>query len=85
MKIFALATLSLLICPLIAEPVSHAAPSAATQSGKGPVKVFILAGQSNMEGQGFIGGAQKGTLETLTKDLASVSYTHLTLPTIYSV
>ncbi len=48
-----------------------------------PVKVFILAGQSNMEGQGFIkadpqrnGG--KGSLEHLTKDPATADkFKHL--------
>jgi hypothetical protein len=43
----------------------------AKQGGKSPLKIFLLAGQSNMEGQGFISGAQKGTLETLAKDPAS--------------
>ena len=48
------------------------------QGGKGPLKVFVLAGQSNMEGQGFISGAQEGTLETLAKDPASADrYRHL--------
>jgi alpha-galactosidase len=55
-----------------------AGPAWAGQSGKSPVKVFILAGQSNMEGQGFIGGTQKGTLEALVKDPASAPrYKHL--------
>ena len=47
--------------------------ASAAQAGKGPVKVFILAGQSNMEGHGVIKGqpGQKGTLETLTKDPAT--------------
>ena len=48
-----------------------------------PVKVFILAGQSNMQGQGFIkadpkrnGG--KGSLELLTKDAATADkFKHL--------
>jgi hypothetical protein len=48
------------------------------QEGKSPLKVFILAGQSNMEGQGIIGGDKKGTLETLLKDPASAPrYKHL--------
>ena len=43
-----------------------------------PVKVFILAGQSNMDGQGVISGPQKGTLETLVKDPVSAPrYKHL--------
>src|SRR3954463_11124340 len=57
-----------------------AAPGGA--AGK-PVKVFILAGQSNMEGQGFIkadprrnGG--KGSLEFLVKDPATADkFKHL--------
>ena len=46
----------------------------AAQPGKGPVKVFILAGQSNMEGQGQIRISDKtrnegkGTLEYLVKN-----------------
>ena len=44
----------------------------AGQAGKGPVKVFILAGQSNMEGAGAIKGSDrnggKGGLEYLVKD-----------------
>ncbi len=46
----------------------------------GLTKVFILAGQSNMEGHGVIKGrpGQKGTLETLAKDPASAArYKHL--------
>jgi len=50
----------------------------AGQAGKSPVKVFILAGQSNMEGQGIINGDKKGTLESLLKDPASAArYKHL--------
>jgi len=53
-------------------------PTWAAQSGKSPVKVFILAGQSNMEGHGRIAGEQKGTLETLSEDPASAArYKHL--------
>lgn len=37
-------------------------------SPKLPVKVFILAGQSNMDGQGVVYGNSKGTLETLAKE-----------------
>jgi len=48
------------------------------QAGKSPIKVFILAGQSNMEGQGIIRGDKKGTLESLLKDPASADrYKHL--------
>ena len=42
------------------------------------VPVFILAGQSNMEGHGRIAGPQKGTLETLSADPATAGrYRHL--------
>ena len=53
--------------------IAAAQPADAGQAGKGPVKVFILAGQSNMQGAGVIkadpkrnGG--KGSLEYLLKD-----------------
>ncbi len=48
-----------------------------------PVKVFILAGQSNMEGQGFIAAdpkrnGGKGSLEFLVKDAATAKrFSHL--------
>jgi len=58
--------------------------AAAPQAGKGPVKVFILAGQSNMEGQGVADlegkdyNDAKGTLNTVMKDPAKASlYRHL--------
>ena len=50
---------------------------------KKPLKVFILAGQSNMEGHGFVGAdparnAGKGSLEHLAKDPATAPrYKHL--------
>jgi len=52
-----------------ADPVQ---PAAAAQAGKTPVKVFILAGQSNMEGAGKIKmdpnrNEGKGTLEYMVK------------------
>ena len=47
-------------------------------STKLPVKVFILAGQSNMDGQGTVYGSSKGTLETLVKEPESAPrYKHL--------
>ena len=55
----------------------------AGQTGKGPVKVFILAGQSNMEGQGKIKmdarrNEGKGSLEYLVKNPATAKcYKHL--------
>ena len=57
--------------------------AAAGQAGKGPVKVFILAGQSNMEGQGKIKADPKrnegkGSLEYLVKDPATAArFEHL--------
>ena len=57
--------------------------AAAGQAGKGPVKVFILAGQSNMEGQGKIKADPKrnegkGSLEYLVKDPATAArFKHL--------
>ena len=50
------------------------------QRKNGLLKVFILAGQSNMEGHGVIKGkpGQKGTLETLSKDpVTAARYRHL--------
>lgn len=63
--------------------VALLAPGAPGAAAEKPVKVFILAGQSNMEGQGFIkadpkrnGG--KGSLEYLTKDKATAAkFKHL--------
>ncbi|NVL91297.1 MAG: sialate O-acetylesterase [Desulfobacterales bacterium] len=55
----------------------------AGQAGKSPVKVFILAGQSNMEGQGKIKidakrNEGKGSLEYLVKDPTTTKrYKHL--------
>lgn len=49
-------------------------PAFAQQTGKSPVKVFVLAGQSNMEGQAVVDLAGKnynegrGTLATLMRD-----------------
>jgi alpha-galactosidase len=48
----------------------------AQQSGKSPVKVFILAGQSNMQGKGVISGGA-GTLEDLLKNDAQGTYSYL--------
>ncbi len=52
----------------------------AAQPGKSPLKVFILAGQSNMEGHGVVKGqpGQLGTLETLSQAPATAArYKHL--------
>ena len=60
---------SLVACLTLLVATTHAADTAA----KGPWKVFILAGQSNMEGAGAIRGNLKrndgkGGLEYLVKD-----------------
>ncbi len=58
-------------------------PAAAEQSGESPLKVFILAGQSNMEGQGKIAldpkrNEGKGSLEYLVKNPATAArFKHL--------
>ncbi|MDR3405664.1 MAG: sialate O-acetylesterase [Chthoniobacter sp.] len=57
------------VCSLV--PFASAAPK--------PVQVFILAGQSNMEGQGFIAAdpkrnGGKGSLEYLVKDSATAAH-----------
>lgn len=60
-----------------------AAPTLAGEGRAGPVKVFILAGQSNMEGQGKIAAAPnrnggKGSLQYLVTDPAtSARFKHL--------
>ncbi len=67
----------LLVAALVA--LAFPSPRALAQTGlagKGPVKVFILAGQSNMEGAGAIRGSTdrnggKGSLEYLVKDPAT--------------
>jgi len=65
--------------------ISEALGKPLEQAGKSPVKVFILAGQSNMQGQGVVemndprdynGG--KGNLEyVMTNSLLASRYTHL--------
>jgi len=58
-------------------------PSTAGQAKKGPVKVFILAGQSNMEGQGKIAADPKrndgkGSLQYLAKESTTAArFRHL--------
>jgi len=75
----ALAMLALLQPALAGE-----AAGGTKQAGKGPVKVFILAGQSNMEGQGVADlegkdyNDARGTLSTVMKDPAKAPlYKHL--------
>jgi hypothetical protein len=48
----------------------------AQQPGKSPVKVFILAGQSNMQGHGTVSGGA-GTLENLLENDAQGIYSYL--------
>lgn len=69
----------LLAAPLRTAGASPARPPTAgpaTKPAARPVKVFVLAGQSNMEGQGFIAAdpkrnGGKGSLEFLVKDPAT--------------
>lgn len=49
----------------------------AVQPGRSPVKVFILAGQSNMEGQGRVSEGSRATLEMLVKKDDAGTYQHL--------
>lgn len=52
---------------LLVPSLSPAAP-AAPQPADGRVKVFVLAGQSNMVGFGQVAGQQPGTMETCVKN-----------------
>ena len=66
------------LCMMLQAGNSMAASAKVRPDNNGKVKVFILAGQSNMEGHGVIMGQQKGTLETLAKDPATAKrYKHL--------
>jgi len=81
--------IDLVVTAVLLSPVPHSVCAAQKgevpkQAGTSPVKVFILAGQSNMEGQGvadldgpdYDGG--KGTLSHLMKDPAKASlFKHL--------
>ncbi len=64
--------LAILSPQVLCDPVDQSQPL--QQAGKSPVKVFILAGQSNMEGYGALhgvdksGGQRKGTLTYLLND-----------------
>ncbi len=55
-KTLFLATLCAGVLPLISASALAApkVPKPGKQAGKSPVKVFILAGQSNMEGQAVV-------------------------------
>jgi hypothetical protein len=72
-RIILLAALAALAHPPLAQPADPSRPP--KQVGKSPVKVFILAGQSNMQGQGVSGirdefRGQKGTLVAMLADPA---------------
>ena len=70
----AITSMSVLASPLFAQPGTQ--DMTAKQPGKRPVKVFILAGQSNMQGQGIVedkdasGKEKKGTLRAMLADPA---------------
>jgi len=80
-SILLLAALSAGALPMLSESVLAAPVAAGThkQAGKGPLKVFILAGQSNMQGQGVVtmkdaaGKEKPGTLTSMLKDPAKAS------------
>lgn len=75
--VLCLAVMAGLCCSSPSRSLAKPAPAGDV---KPALKVFILAGQSNMEGHGVIKGGpgQKGTLETLSKDPASAArYKHL--------
>ena len=64
--------------PLILTALLLAPPAMLPVVAAAPVKVFILAGQSNMEGQGFIAAEEKrhegkGSLEFLAKNPATAA------------
>src|SRR5437763_2434409 len=58
-----------ILCLLMTQPLL-------AEGKPGPVRVFILAGQSNMQGHGFVAAdpkrnGGKGSLEYVAKDLAT--------------
>ena len=62
--------------------ISYGRTALARKPAKSPLKVFILAGQSNMEGQGKIAidpkrNEGKGSLEYLVKDPATAERMHI--------
>jgi len=58
--------------------LSPARDTHAQQAGKEPLKVFILAGQSNMQGTGTVEGDKKGSLRHLVTDPETAEqYKHL--------
>ena len=78
-----LTTAALLVLSHLALAQQADLSKAPTHAGRSSVKVFILAGQSNMEGHGFIAAEPKrnggkGSLEFLVKDAATAKrFAHL--------
>ncbi len=69
---------TLLIALFIALAANRPLAAAAKPRQKAPVKVFILGGQSNMQGKGRIEGEEPGTLRTLvTSSATAEKYKHL--------
>jgi len=72
--LLAVAALATMAHPALAQPAAPGNPP--KQAGKSPLKVFILAGQSNMQGQGVVtmkdkeGNEKPGTLVSMLKDPA---------------
>jgi len=64
---------------VLAVVLAAGAGARAGEAGKSPVKVFILVGQSNMQGHGHVGPAEKKhTLTDLVKDpKTAAKYKHL--------
>jgi len=75
--LLAVAALAVLAHPALAQPVTPGGPP--KQAGNSPIKVFILAGQSNMQGQGIVtmkdkaGNEKPGTLVSMLKDPAKAT------------
>ena len=66
----------LVLVPALCLLLSAPAPAAEPVPANGKLKVFILAGQSNMVGFGQVAGDSPGTMETLVKDNPE-AYGHL--------
>jgi hypothetical protein len=62
---------------IVASVLSSAVDLHAAEKPAGPLKVFILAGQSNMEGQGRVSEGNRATLEILVKKDRRGTYKHL--------
>ena len=69
--------LHIIIAALFVFPIN----ALAQQAGTGPVKIFILAGQSNMQGQGEISPAtRQGTLGYIVANDPNEDYQFLADP-----